>query len=59
MPKPYTIGSLARQVSVNVETIRYYQRRGSCRSLPNRRAASGAMPKSTHAGCASSRRHRS
>jgi len=26
--KSYTIGSLARQVGVNVETIRYYQRRG-------------------------------
>jgi len=28
VPKSYTIGSLARQVGVNVETIRYYQRRG-------------------------------
>lgn len=28
MPKTFTIGSLARQVGVNVETIRYYQRRG-------------------------------
>ncbi len=28
MPQSYTIGSLARQVGVNVETIRYYQRRG-------------------------------
>jgi len=27
VPQPYTIGSLARQVGVNVETIRYYQRR--------------------------------
>ena len=28
MSKSYTIGSLARQVGLNVETIRYYQRRG-------------------------------
>jgi MerR family mercuric resistance operon transcriptional regulator len=28
MPQSYTIGTLARQVGVNVETIRYYQRRG-------------------------------
>ena len=28
MPERYTIGTLARQVGVNVETIRYYQRRG-------------------------------
>ena len=28
MPESYTIGALARQVGVNVETIRYYQRRG-------------------------------
>ena len=28
MAEPYTIGSLARTVGVNVETIRYYQRRG-------------------------------
>jgi MerR family mercuric resistance operon transcriptional regulator len=28
MPEQYTIGTLARQAGVNVETIRYYQRRG-------------------------------
>jgi MerR family mercuric resistance operon transcriptional regulator len=28
MPEQYTIGTLARQASVNVETIRYYQHRG-------------------------------
>jgi len=28
MAERYTIGTLARQVGVNVETIRYYQRRG-------------------------------
>ena len=28
MPERFTIGTLARQVSLNVETIRYYQRRG-------------------------------
>ncbi len=28
MPERYTIGTLAREVGVNVETIRYYQRRG-------------------------------
>ena len=28
MSDPYTIGALARQVGGNVETIRYYQRRG-------------------------------
>jgi MerR family mercuric resistance operon transcriptional regulator len=28
MPERCTIGTLARQVGVNVETIRYYQRRG-------------------------------
>ena len=28
MPESYTIGTLARQVGVNVETVRYYQRRG-------------------------------
>jgi MerR family mercuric resistance operon transcriptional regulator len=28
MSERYTIGTLARQVGVNVETIRYYQRRG-------------------------------
>ena len=28
MPESYTIGALARQVGVTVETIRYYQRRG-------------------------------
>jgi MerR family mercuric resistance operon transcriptional regulator len=28
MPERYTIGTLARQVGLNVETIRYYQRRG-------------------------------
>jgi MerR family mercuric resistance operon transcriptional regulator len=28
MPERYTIGTLAREVSLNVETIRYYQRRG-------------------------------
>ena len=27
MPERYTIGTLARQVGLNVETIRYYQRR--------------------------------
>jgi MerR family transcriptional regulator, mercuric resistance operon regulatory protein len=28
MPEQYTIGTLAKQSGVNVETIRYYQRRG-------------------------------
>jgi MerR family mercuric resistance operon transcriptional regulator len=28
MPEFHTIGSLARQAGVNVETVRYYQRRG-------------------------------
>ena len=28
MPESYTIGALARQAGVNVETVRYYQRRG-------------------------------
>lgn len=28
MPKPFTIGQLARAANVNVETIRYYQRLG-------------------------------
>lgn len=28
MPAPCTIGTLAKQAGVNVETIRYYQRRG-------------------------------
>jgi MerR family mercuric resistance operon transcriptional regulator len=28
MRESYTVGTLARQVGVNVETIRYYQRRG-------------------------------
>ena len=28
MAERYTIGTLARQVGVNAETIRYYQRRG-------------------------------
>ncbi len=28
MPEPYTIGTLAKQAGVNVETIRYYQQRG-------------------------------
>ena len=28
MPERYTIGTLAKQVGLNVETIRYYQRRG-------------------------------
>jgi MerR family mercuric resistance operon transcriptional regulator len=28
MPDSYTIGALAEQVGVNVETVRYYQRRG-------------------------------
>lgn len=28
MPKPLTIGQLARQAGVNIETIRYYQRLG-------------------------------
>ncbi len=28
MPEHYTIGTLAKQAGVNVETIRYYQRRG-------------------------------
>jgi MerR family transcriptional regulator, mercuric resistance operon regulatory protein len=28
MPEQYTIGTLAKQAGVNVETIRYYQRRG-------------------------------
>jgi MerR family mercuric resistance operon transcriptional regulator len=28
MAEPYTIGTLARQAGLNVETIRYYQRRG-------------------------------
>ena len=28
MPEPYTIGALAREIGVNVETVRYYQRRG-------------------------------
>jgi len=31
MPAQYTIGTLAREVGVNVETIRYYQRRGLVR----------------------------
>lgn len=31
MSERYTIGTLARQVGVNVETIRYYQRRGLMR----------------------------
>lgn len=28
MPESYTIGTLARQAGVNVETVRYYQHRG-------------------------------
>lgn len=28
MPEQYTVGTLAKQAGVNVETIRYYQRRG-------------------------------
>jgi MerR family mercuric resistance operon transcriptional regulator len=28
MPVPFTIGRLARSAGVNVETVRYYQRRG-------------------------------
>lgn len=28
MPESYTIGALAKQAGVNVETVRYYQRRG-------------------------------
>lgn len=28
MPTPYTIGGLAKAAAVNVETVRYYQRRG-------------------------------
>ncbi len=28
MPESYTIGALAREAEVNVETVRYYQRRG-------------------------------
>jgi MerR family mercuric resistance operon transcriptional regulator len=28
MPEQYTIGTLAKQAGVNLETIRYYQRRG-------------------------------
>ena len=31
MDRPYTIGTLARAAGVNVETIRYYQRRGLLR----------------------------
>ena len=34
MSETYTIGTLARQVGVNVETIRYYQRRGLMREPP-------------------------
>ena len=34
MPESYTIGTLARQVGVNVETIRYYHRRGLLREPP-------------------------
>lgn len=34
MSERYTIGTLARQVGVNVETIRYYQRRGLMREPP-------------------------
>lgn len=34
MSERYTIGALARQVGVNVETIRYYQRRGLMREPP-------------------------
>lgn len=28
MPESYTIGAVAKQAGVNVETVRYYQRRG-------------------------------
>ena len=31
MERPYTIGTLARAAGVNVETVRYYQRRGLLR----------------------------
>jgi DNA-binding transcriptional MerR regulator len=36
MPERYTIGTLARQVGINVETIRYYQRRHLVPQPPKR-----------------------
>jgi MerR family mercuric resistance operon transcriptional regulator len=38
MPDVYTIGALAQRAGVNVQTIRYYQRRGllACPPLPPR-----------------------
>src|SRR5882757_8434535 len=34
MPERYTIGTLARRVGLNVETVRYYQRRGLVQEPP-------------------------
>lgn len=42
MTEPWTIGSFAAAANVNVETIRYYQRRGLLRQ-PARPAAGGRL----------------
>lgn len=38
-----TIGAVAEAAGVNVETIRFYQRRACCQNLTSPTAASGVM----------------
>jgi len=51
MPGQYTIGTLARQAGVNVETIRYYQRRGLVGEPDRPLGVCAATPKPTPGGC--------
>lgn len=53
--KDRTIGALAAASGVNVETVRYYQRRGCCVSHASRRAGFVAMRKMTWRGFDSSK----
>ena len=45
------IGQLARNAGVNVETIRYYQRRGLLAQPDNRKAATGITDRARCSGC--------
>jgi hypothetical protein len=54
-----TIGHIARSAGVNIETVRYYQRRGLVSLPPKRREVFGITRRRPRVGCVSSsaRRH--
>jgi hypothetical protein len=54
-----TISRLAKSAQVNVETVRYYQRRGLMREPARRRAVCGAIQTTTRGASGSSSVHNS